>query len=190
MSIASEINRLSDNVKDTIDIIRQTGVSVPENATSDDMPTLASALANEKQNKLTGTQGQVVGFDSSGNAIAQEAPSGLPDGGTQGQLLAKGTSDAEWIDNPSLAFGPQTVASSAWAGDSTYPEYPYRASVTLAGVTANHAPVVNFSSTDSLSGKLSPVADSYAGGVYIYATEAIAETVNIGSIICIKAVGT
>lgn len=142
------------------------------------------------QTKLTGTQGQVVGFDSSGNAVAQEAPSGLPDGGTQGQLLAKGTSDAEWIDNPSLAFGPQTVASSAWDGDSTYPEYPYRASVTLAGVTANHAPVVNFSSTDSLSGKLSPVADSYAGGVYIYATEAIAETVNIGSIICIKAVGT
>lgn len=142
------------------------------------------------QTKLTGTQGQVVGFDSSGNAIAQKAPSGLPDGGAQGQLLAKGTSDAEWIDNPSLAFGPQTVASSAWAGDSTYPEYPYRASVTLAGVTANHAPVVNFSSTDSLSGKLSPVADSYAGGVYIYATEAIAETVNIGSIICIKAVGT
>lgn len=52
MSIASEINRLSDNVKDTIDIIRQTGVSVPENATSDDMPALASALANEKQNQV------------------------------------------------------------------------------------------------------------------------------------------
>ena len=27
-----------------------------------------------KQNKLTGTQGQIVGFDSSGNAVAQEAP--------------------------------------------------------------------------------------------------------------------
>ena len=88
-----------------------------------------------------------------------------------------------------LAFGPQTVASSAWASDSTYSDYPYRASVPLSGVTANHAVFVNFSNDDSLSGKLAPVADSYAGGVYIYATEALAETVNIGSIICVKVVG-
>lgn len=188
MSIASEINRLSDNVKDTIDIIRQTGVSVPENATSDDMPALASALANEKQNKLTGTQGQVVGFDSSGNAVAQEAPSGLPEGGTQGQLLAQGANGAEWVDNPVVAFGPQTVAASAWASDSTYSDYPYRASIALSGVTANHVPNVNFNSTDALSGKLSPVSESYDGGVYIYATEALTDAVSVGSVICIKAV--
>ena len=29
-----------------------------------------------KQDKLTGTQGQVVGFDGAGNAVAQDAPSG------------------------------------------------------------------------------------------------------------------
>lgn len=181
MSIASEIKRLSDNVKDTIDIIRQTGVSVPENATSDDMPALASALANEKQNKLTGTQGQVVGFDSSGNAIAQEAPSGLPEGGTQGQLLAQGANGAEWVDNPVIAFGPQTVAASAWASDSTYSDYPYRAAIALSGVTANHVPSVNFNSTDALSGKLSPVSESYDGGVYIYAKTQPTETVTIES---------
>ena len=152
--------------------------------------TAHQSLFAAKQNKLTGTQGQVVGFDSSGNAIAQEAPSGLPEGGTQGQLLAKGASSAEWVDNPTRAFGPQTVATSAWASDSTYPDYPYRASIALSGVTANHAPIVNFSNADSLSGKLSPVADSYAGGVYIYATEALTETVNIGSVICVKVVGT
>ena len=32
-------------------------------------------VLNTKQNKLTGVAGQVVGFDSNGNAIAQEAPS-------------------------------------------------------------------------------------------------------------------
>ena len=31
---------------------------------------------NGKQDKLTGTQGQVVGFDENGNAVAQNAPSG------------------------------------------------------------------------------------------------------------------
>ena len=140
------------------------------------------------QVKLTGTQGQVVGFDSSGNAIAQEAPSGLPEGGTQGQLLAQGANGAEWVDNPVLAFGPQTVATSAWASDSTYSDYPYRASIALSGVTANHVPNVNFNSSDALSGKLSPISESYDGGVYIYATEALTETVSVGSVTCIKAV--
>lgn len=190
MSIQSEVERISTNVQNTLEAIRQTGVSVPENATCDALPAAAAALANEKQNKLTGTQGQVVGFDSSGNAIAQEAPSGLPEGGTQGQLLAQGANGAEWVDNPVVAFGPQTVAASAWASDSTYSDYPYRAAVPLSGVTANHAPIVNFSNADSLSGKLSPVSESYNGGVYIYATEALAETVNIGSVICVKGVGT
>lgn len=87
-----------------------------------------------------------------------------------------------------LAFGPQTVASSAWASDSTYSDYPYRAAVALSGVTANHVPSVNFNSTDALSGKLSPISESYDGGVYIYATEALTSEVNVGSITCIKAV--
>lgn len=295
MSIQSEVERLSANVQSALDTIRQTGVSVPENATCDALPAAAAALANEKQDKLTGSQGQVVGFDAEGNAVAQEAPQGgltqdqaderylkLEGGTISGDLQVNGTSsrisgvgfgkittdegfgpttlsgvvsDTPYqpigfgilddsggvatglamstdesscnfifigggitktnnvhlpyltppnnysaatkgyvdekvaaIDLP-LAFGPQTVATSAWASDSTYPDYPYRASVPLSGVTANHAPIVNFSNADSLSGKLSPVADSYAGGVYIYATEALAETVNIGSVICVKVVG-
>lgn len=147
------------------------------------------AQVGEKQDKLTGTQGQVVGFDSSGNAVAQAAPSGLPEGGAQGQLLAKGASGAEWVDNPTLAFGPQAVPTTAWASDSTYPDYPYRASIALPGVTASHIPSVNFTSSDALSGKLSPVSESYDGGVYIYASGAFTAEVDVGSITCIKAVG-
>lgn len=52
MSIASEVSRISQNVQNTISVIQQTGVSVPENPTSDDLPSLAEALANEKQNKV------------------------------------------------------------------------------------------------------------------------------------------
>ena len=74
MSIQSEVERLSANVQSALDTIRQTGVSVPENATSDALPAAAAALANEKQDKLTGSQGQVVGFDAEGNAVAQAAP--------------------------------------------------------------------------------------------------------------------
>lgn len=100
MSISSEIIRISNNVQNTIDTIGATGVVVPDGANSDNLPSLAAALANEKQDKLTGTQGQVVGFDESGNAVAQEAPSGLPDGGTEGQVLTKTADGSEWADAP------------------------------------------------------------------------------------------
>lgn len=74
MSIKSEIDRISGNVQDTISAIQATGVPIPSGANSDDLPSLAAALANEKQDKLTGTQGQVVGFDEDGNAVPQAAP--------------------------------------------------------------------------------------------------------------------
>ena len=73
MSISSEITRITNNVQNTIDTIEATGVTVPEGANSDNLPSLAAALANEKQDKLTGTQGQVVGFDEDGNAVPQAA---------------------------------------------------------------------------------------------------------------------
>ena len=74
MSIQGEITRITNNVQDTIDVIEQTGVSVPDGANSDNLPSLAQALANEKQDKLTGIEGQFVGFDSSGAAVAVSAP--------------------------------------------------------------------------------------------------------------------
>lgn len=74
MSIQSEITRITNNVQDTITAIEETGVTVPADANSDDLPSLAAALANEKQDKLTGTEGQIVGFNASGEAVAQEPP--------------------------------------------------------------------------------------------------------------------
>lgn len=71
MSIQSEIDRITNNVQGALDIIRATGSTVPSSASSDDLPTAAQALANEKQDKLTGNSGQIVGFDSDGNAIAR-----------------------------------------------------------------------------------------------------------------------
>ena len=72
MSVQSEIDRIRKNVNDTLKTISDTGVTV--GAGSDALPVAAAALANEKQDKLTGTQGQVVGFDSGGNAVPQDAP--------------------------------------------------------------------------------------------------------------------
>ena len=53
MSIQSEINRIKSNIDSALDTIEQTGVNVPVNANSDDLPDAVSALANEKQDKST-----------------------------------------------------------------------------------------------------------------------------------------
>ena len=74
MSIQSEITRITNNVQDTIDVIEQTGVSIPAGANSDNLPSLAQALANEKQDKLMGAEGRYVGFNSAGEAVSVSAP--------------------------------------------------------------------------------------------------------------------
>ena len=98
MSIASEVERISANVQNTINAIKQTGVTVPEGANSDNLPALAQDLANEKQNKLTGTQGQYVGFNSNGEAGAVNPPS----------------STTAYITTTD-----KTVPTSTWSSDST-----------------------------------------------------------------------
>ena len=72
MSVQGEIDRIKNNVNDTLKAIGDTGVTVGTG--SDALPAAARALANEKQNKLTGTAGQFVGFDSAGNAVPASAP--------------------------------------------------------------------------------------------------------------------
>ena len=274
MSIQSEVERISQNVQNTLEAIRQTGVSVPENATSDALPAAAASLANEKQDKLTGSQGQVVGFDAEGNAVAQAAPQtgmtqsqaderylkltgghasgtiGVASGEVKLELRVDSSSETEtlafissvgasafirnnenaditigttrgftmntraqdlvltggnfvsatapsddddltnkaYVDSKVLAFGPQTVATSAWASDTTYSAqgYGFRASVPLSGVTADHIPDVTFAMADAVSGNLAPLADTYAGGIYIYAKEQPSATVNIASVVCTK----
>ena len=53
MSIQSEIDRINSNVQAALNAVADTGVSVPEGANSDNLPVAVSALANEKQDKLT-----------------------------------------------------------------------------------------------------------------------------------------
>ena len=77
---------------------------------------------DSKQDKLTGTAGQVVGFNASGNAQAQEAPDPLPSGGTEGQILTLGADGAEWADAPATgvtSFKGRTGAVTPQSGDYT-----------------------------------------------------------------------
>ncbi len=68
-----------------------------------------------------------------------------------------------------LTFTNKSIATSAWLSDSTYTDFPYRAAVPCAGVTAAHFAQVAPAPDDALGGNLAPVCLSYDGGIYLYA---------------------
>ena len=77
----------------------------------------------------------------------------------------------------------QTIATSAWASDTTYADYPYRASVTLPTITAVSFVEIVFSPADATSGNFAPVCATYNGGVYIYAKAVPDAAITIPTII-------
>ena len=83
-------------------------------------------------------------------------------------------------------FPNPAVPVSAFVADTTYEEqgYGFRAAVALDGVIDSMIPEVIFGMADAISGKFSPVAETYNGGVYIYAASEPEETVTIPTIIC------
>ena len=128
MSIQSEIDRINSNVQSALNAVADTGVSVPEGANSDNLPAAVSALANEKQDKLTGTQGQVVGFDAEGNPVAQDKPSytandvgAIPasEKGTAGGVATLGDDGKVPTGQlPAMDYAPSTHASQHGSGGS------------------------------------------------------------------------
>lgn len=65
----------------------------------------------------------------------------------------------------------QNITASSWSSNGSYPDYPYRATLAVTGMTADHVPEVIFDGTDADVAKIAPHCVSYSGGVYIYATE-------------------
>ena len=82
-----------------------------------------------------------------------------------------------------LTFTNTAVATSAWAADETYTDYPYRAAIPLTGVTAASFAEVVLSPADAVSGVYAPVCQTYTGGIYLYANAAPGAAVTIPAIV-------
>ncbi len=122
-------------------------------------PTFAFAFHNLKG---------AAGPKGAAGAAGPQGPQG-PKGdtgatGPQGPAGADGTKAV-------LTFTDKSVAVSAWSasGDQSGAGFGYRAAIALTGVTAAMVPDVYLSAADAVSGNFSPAAQTYAGGVYIYA---------------------
>lgn len=86
------------------------------------------------------------------------------------------------------SFKNVTVNANSWVSNTTYADYPFRASIALSNITQNHYPEVTFAVADATSGNFAPVAESYAGGIYIYAKEKLSAAITIPAIVCILGV--
>ena len=111
---------------------------------------------------------------------------GLPTGGSTGQYLVKKTNtdgDAIWQTLPEqkthLSFKNINVAASSFVSNTTLSSHPYRASVALTGVTESMIPSVTFSQDAVNLGVLASVANTYNGGIYIYASEVPSGAISI-----------
>lgn len=87
------------------------------------------------------------------------------------------------VELKKLMFEDTVVPTSAFVSDATYTDYPYRAAITLTGAIAGMVPEVIFSLEDAVSGSFAPVAQSYNGGVYIYADGQPSAAITIPTII-------
>lgn len=85
-----------------------------------------------------------------------------------------------------LQFNNTLVEASLFVDDTTYDDYPFRASVALEGVLATMIPEVIFNMADAIDGNFAPVVESYTGGVYIYAADKPEGNIVIPTIICWK----
>lgn len=99
------------------------------------------------------------------------------------EKTATATGNADLIAATNLS-----VPTSAWASDTTYEEFPYRAAVAITDCTTEYKPDVTLSLAEATSGNFAPIAETYAGGVYIYAAELPEATITIPSITLLKEV--
>lgn len=81
-----------------------------------------------------------------------------------------------------------SIPTSAWTSDDTYEEFPYRIAVLITGCTSAHKPDVTLSLADAVGGNFAPIAETYNGGVYIYAAAIPDAAMTIPNITLLKEV--
>ena len=90
------------------------------------------------------------------------------------------------VELKKLAFYNTTVSASAFIDDTTYTDFPFRASVALTGVLESMIPDIMLTLEDATSGNFAPVCECYNGGVYLYAASVPDADITIPTIICWK----
>lgn len=108
-----------------------------------------------------GTAWQINGWQRDTNTTYSNA--------TQSAAGLMSAADKAAVDKRTTSRVYTNMSTSGWASNGTYSSYPYRASITCSGMTANHFAEVCFNPNDVLSYGLAPVCQTYKGGLYVWA---------------------
>jgi hypothetical protein len=129
----------------------------------------------EKHNYANGSvDGDIIAAKAIDNTHIRDGgitADNLASGAVAGGKIADGAVSFAKLasDAVRLRFTSQGVPRGSFVADSTYADYPFRAAVVLTGVTAAFQPDICFSLADVQSGNFAPVAETFNGGVYLYA---------------------
>ena len=88
--------------------------------------------------------------------------------------------------HPSETFTLNNVVVSSWVASSDLPDYLYVATISDSNITANHTPIVIFSSEDAMLNKYARVAKTDNGSVQIYARSIPSGNITIPTIIFVR----
>ena len=136
---------------------------------------LASMVTDERLDpSVCGIVTETVKIDTS--AMYDRVNKALQDVDNQSQAvldaIQKELADLEAgtaVELKKLQFNNVSVSKGSFVSDATFQDFPYRAGVALSGVIESMIPEVVLSVDDAGSGNFAPVAESYNGGVYLYA---------------------
>lgn len=102
-----------------------------------------------------------------------------------GTLVDKSVTFAKLAnDAVRLRFQNVVVNTSAWVADTTYTDYPYRASVALSGVDSTMFPEVVIDETDKGKYEFASSSDSYDGGIHLYASSIPENAITLRTVVC------
>lgn len=127
---------------------------------------------------LTGLKSPESPLDAVNKSFLDETVQGV------NASISEAKAETATKEDKKLLFSGVSVPASAWGADSTYIDYPYRASVALTGVAASMVPNVVFPVSALSNTGLASVSECYDGGVYIYSDGVPSEAITIPTIIC------
>ncbi len=117
--------------------------------TDADITQIRNGLLPSSGGTLNGT------LDMGGNSLKNIA---VPVDATDG-------ANKEYVDGIRMIFHNVSVPASAFVGDASYADYPYKANIALQGALASMIPEVIFPIVDF---SYAPICASYNGGVSVY----------------------
>ena len=168
-------------------------------ATDPDDGTILYAIAEDSTGVVIPTEEQGVGFSVVWNfdiAISNASTVVVTSSGYLTADTAEATysklghthdySDIDDLDEFIIIVQNKSVAANAWVSDNTYEDFPYKANISITGVTSDHTADVCFSKADAIGGNYAPVCQTGSGVVTIYSS--VASAIIIPTIVCTKKV--